>query len=99
MPWQPLARWNSGAAFFTPASNSASMPGLTSIWAISVITVAPPLGCGSKPSSSERSAKDAEQRRTDDQKRQQRRTPARRFDVGEQRQSGERHDGGERQVV
>src|SRR5262245_24332133 len=37
MPWHPLARLKIGAAFFTPASNSASMPGLTSICAISVI--------------------------------------------------------------
>src|SRR5579862_5335275 len=40
MPPQPLARLKTGAAFFTPASNSASMPGLTSICAISVI-----IGC------------------------------------------------------
>src|ERR1019366_6023469 len=33
---QPLARLNSGTALFTPASKSFSMPGLTSIWAISV---------------------------------------------------------------
>src|SRR5215472_7466866 len=37
MLWHPLARLKIGAAFFTPASNSASMPGLTSICAISVI--------------------------------------------------------------
>src|SRR5450759_3117749 len=37
---QPLARLNSGTALFTPASKSFSMPGLTSIWAISVIMVA-----------------------------------------------------------
>src|SRR3979409_1812324 len=35
MPVQPLARLNSGAAFCTPLSNSASMPGLMSICAIS----------------------------------------------------------------
>src|ERR1700681_3284472 len=35
MAVQPLARRNSGAALGTPASNSASMPGFTSIWAIS----------------------------------------------------------------
>src|SRR5690242_11056011 len=35
MPLQPLARWNSGVAFFTPASNSDSSPGFTSICAIS----------------------------------------------------------------
>src|SRR5262245_13493529 len=37
MNLQPLARMKIGAAFFTPASNSASMPGLTSICAISRI--------------------------------------------------------------
>src|SRR5215471_628200 len=41
MPWHPLARLKIGAAFFTPASNSASMPGLTSICAISVIISRP----------------------------------------------------------
>src|SRR5271167_3975731 len=35
MEVQPLARLNRGAALATPASNSASMPGLTSICAIS----------------------------------------------------------------
>src|SRR5882757_5750194 len=37
MPPQPLARRNTGAALVTPASNSTSMPGFTSIWAISRI--------------------------------------------------------------
>jgi len=37
---QPLARLNSGTALFTPASKSFSMPGFTSIWAISVIMLA-----------------------------------------------------------
>jgi hypothetical protein len=36
MPLQPLARWNSGLAFLTPSSKRVSLPGLTSIWAISV---------------------------------------------------------------
>src|SRR6185436_15570921 len=35
MPVQPFARLNSGAALLTPASNSASIPGFTSICAIS----------------------------------------------------------------
>src|SRR5262245_41062647 len=35
MPLQPLARRKSGAAFCTPASNSFSVPGFTSICAIS----------------------------------------------------------------
>jgi hypothetical protein len=39
MPWQPLERLKTGVAFFTAASNSDSMPGLTSICAISVIMV------------------------------------------------------------
>src|ERR1700744_4141525 len=36
MPRPPLARANSGLALVTPASKSFSVPGLTSIWAISV---------------------------------------------------------------
>src|ERR1700722_4993596 len=36
MPRHPLARANSGLALVTPASKSFSVPGLTSIWAISV---------------------------------------------------------------
>src|SRR5580704_8975644 len=146
MPWQPLARLNNGAAFFTPVSNSASMPGLMSIWAISVIMFfgsldmskrspdgapaksgagreacpgfrfrlrAPRFG-GLEPAVartvsgggslhpsylSERRTKDAKHRRSGDQECQQRSAPARRFDRGEQRQAGQRHDGGERQVV
>ena len=39
MNLQPLARLKIGEAFFTPASNSASMPGFTSICAISSIMV------------------------------------------------------------
>ena len=41
MPWQPLERLKIGVAFFTAASNSASIPGLTSICAISVIMTCP----------------------------------------------------------
>src|ERR1700744_1529636 len=41
MARQPLARLKTGAACFTPASNSLSMPGLISIWAISVTMCAP----------------------------------------------------------
>src|SRR6266540_2773732 len=37
MPLQPFARWNSGAALATPASNCSSQPGFTSIAAISRI--------------------------------------------------------------
>ena len=37
MPLQPLARLNSGTAFFTPVSKAVSMPGFTSICAISKI--------------------------------------------------------------
>src|SRR6202030_3582281 len=99
-PWQPLARWNTGAAFLTPVSNSASMPGLMSIWAISVIMMAS--SCNEDASLAflaERRAENAKDRGAGDQKRQQRGAPARRFDGGEQRQSGQRHDGGERQVV
>src|SRR5271155_3685121 len=40
---QPLARLKIGAACCTPLSNSASMPGLTSICAISVIMLRPRL--------------------------------------------------------
>src|SRR5262249_24265661 len=40
MNLQPLARLKIRAAFLTPASNSASMPGFTSICAISSIMVA-----------------------------------------------------------
>jgi hypothetical protein len=36
-----LARWKNGAALRTPASNSASIPGVTSICAISRIMLAP----------------------------------------------------------
>jgi hypothetical protein len=43
MARQPLARLKIGAALLTPLSNSDSMPGLTSIWAISVIMFPP--GC------------------------------------------------------
>src|ERR1700742_4555552 len=44
MPLPPLARRNSGFALATAASKSFSVPGLTSIWAISVIMIgAPPL--------------------------------------------------------
>src|ERR1700722_3810686 len=53
MPVQPLARLNSGAAFCTPASNSVSMPGLTSICAISRIMGFPffPLPAGERVAS------------------------------------------------
>ena len=37
MDLQPLARLKMAAAFFTPDSNSLSMPGFTSICAISKI--------------------------------------------------------------
>src|SRR6185437_16102465 len=43
MPLQPLARLKIAVACFTPASNSFSMPGLTSICAISMIMACPPL--------------------------------------------------------
>src|SRR5512143_2991258 len=46
MNLQPLARLKMGAAFFTPVSNSASMPGFTSICAISRIMVGLPLAGG-----------------------------------------------------
>src|SRR6185503_4538590 len=46
MDLQPLARLKIGAAFFTPPSNSVSMPGFTSICAISRIMIGFPLAVG-----------------------------------------------------
>src|SRR5580765_4953132 len=46
MDLQPLARLKMGAAFFTPLSNSVSMPGFTSICAISRIMIGFPLAVG-----------------------------------------------------
>src|SRR6266540_5900052 len=58
MPVQPLARLKIGAALAAPASNSASMPGLMSICAISSTIVR--LLCLPRRLSSQRGATDGE---------------------------------------
>src|SRR5580693_3864709 len=99
MARQPLARLKIGAALFTPASNSASMPGLTSICAISVIMAAPCNAGGNLACSAERSTENAEQDRAGYEACKQCTTPARGLDRTEQRQAGERDDSDQRQVI